>query len=173
MLSLPIFRLARPRSLSLGAGWQPRKVARFLFGRSVWRSGGAGGELPGRSRTRADRSCAGGLSGVCSLSISGWRDRVFIPWRGWQPRNLARRFLFGYSVWRSRGGAGGELPGRSRTERDRSCAGGLSGVCSLSISGWRDPRLYPLARVAAEESGAGLAMSVGYRCGDRRGRRRR
>jgi hypothetical protein len=45
--------------------------------------------------------------------------------------------------------------GRER-ELDRSCAGGLSGVCSLSNFRLARSRLYPLARVAAEESGAGL-----------------
>jgi hypothetical protein len=53
--------------------------------------------------------------------------------------------------------AGGELPGhRDRRLRDRSAVRVLSGVCSLSNFRLARSRLYPLARVAAEESGAGL-----------------
>ena len=124
-------------------GWQPRNSGAGLG----WRDGGAGAELPGRSRTRARSKLRRRAIGrVFALKFQAGEIALFIPWRGWQPRNLARAWggvmavpALSYRVGRER-------------ELDRSCAGGLSGVCSLSN--------FRLARSRSLSLGAGGSRGI-------------
>ena len=80
--------------------------------------------------------------------ISGWRDRVFIPWRGWQPR--VRRFLFGRTVMASRAAPAVSYRDGSSQRPLAPPAGANYPPCVLSgISGWRDG-VFIRWRVAAE-----------------------
>ena len=162
-------------------GWAPRNLARrcstgasrrFSFLADI-RCAPIDGARAVRSyrvephRRRRDRDGQGG-SASCSLSdISAGAMLLIIPWRGWAPRNLARRCSTGASRrfsflayplradrWSS---SCSELPGRTASAAPRSrWAGGLSVVLSLRHFGWRDAAHYPLAGVGAAESGAAL-----------------
>ena len=138
-------------------------------------------ELRGGARQQSRfNNCGEGGCGVLSLSdfrlarsqslslgVAG--SRIYSRWRAGSCPSLRprrRRFLFAVMGWWPAllvcaidGGAGGQLPGHGdRRPRDRSAVRAIRyPACVRSqISGWRDRGLYPLARVAAEESGAGL-----------------
>ena len=180
VLSLSDFRLARSQSLSLGVAgsrtysrWRagscpslrPRR-RQFLFAVMGWWpallvcaiDGGAGGELPGHGDRRPrDRSAVRAIRyPACVRSqISGWRDRGLYP----LARVAAEESGAGLG-WRRRWWGDGAMAapalscrvGRER-ELDRSCAGGLSGVCSLSN--------FRLARSRSLSLGAGGSRGIG------------
>ena len=89
---------------------------------------------------------------MCSLSNFSWRDQSLSLGAG------GSRGIGAALGWRrrsgvmARGGAGAELPGRSRTRADRSAREGYPACVRSQISGWRGGALYPLA-VAADRRG--------------------
>ena len=158
-----------PCALSQISGWRDRRLYPLARGCraprrnlpdpwtgrlpiSVWRIRlAAAAELWGQRRRRRAGNTAV-RSPPCALSqISGWRDRRLYPLaRGCRAprRNLPDPWTgrLPISVWRIRLAAAAELWGQRRRRRAGNTAV-RSPPCALSqISGWRDRRLYPLAR---------------------------
>src|SRR6202035_5299448 len=136
------------------SGWRDRalyplaRVAAEESGAGLgWRGGGAGTELPGRSGKRArSKRRRRAIGRVFALKFQAGEIALFIPWRGWQPRNLARAWGGVVAVPAPSCRVGRE------SELDRSGAGGLSGVCSLSN--------FRLARSRSLSLGAGGSRGI-------------
>ena len=122
MCSLCNFRLARSRLYPL-ARVAAEECWRFLFGLfGVAMRAAPAVSYRAVAQASSIEAAQEGYPACVRSQISGWRDRVFIPWRGWQPR--MRRFLFGRSGGVA-GGAGGELPGRLAPAAARDLSGSL------------------------------------------------
>ena len=89
-----------------------------------------------------------------ALKFQAGEIAVFIPWRGWQPRNSGAALGWRRRWWGDGAMAAPALSCRVGRERelDRSCAGGLSGVCSLSN--------FRLARSRSLSLGAGGSRGI-------------
>ena len=172
MCSLSDFRLARSRSLSVGA-WLPSAApdsaraldwaaADFCSANSV----GGGGRAIGSASPPAGWQHRGEGSPPCALSqISGWRDRGLYPLaRGCRaPRRILPEPWTGrlpISVWRIRLAAAAELSGQRRRRRAGNTAvRGLRRVLSLRFQAGAIA-VFIRWRVAAERR-AGFCPSLG------------